>query len=235
MKTFFTADLHHAHASICEKAGRPYGSLEEMHDAMRADWNMRVSPQDRVFVIGDVSFAKKLGGDAWLRSLNGQKFLVAGNHDFSDGMESSKHWAWVKDLAEIRMGSDWIVMCHFPLLSWHRQHKGSFMLHGHCHGNMKYPWRMRRARILDVGVDATVKWLGHYGPVEWDEIREHMASRGIVSLDHHQAPSRLAKWWREFKCWVKTGHTWDKTGSSRMASREMNTCQACGKYEAGPD
>lgn len=37
------------------------------------------------------------------------------------------------------------------------------------------------------------------------------------------------------KCWLKTGHKWDKTGTSRMMSRSMNTCVHCGMYEAGPD
>lgn len=30
-------------------------------------------------------------------------------------------------------------------------------------------------------------------------------------------------------------HVWNKTGTSRMASRTMNTCKRCSIIEAGPD
>lgn len=36
-------------------------------------------------------------------------------------------------------------------------------------------------------------------------------------------------------CWLFYGHSWDKTGSSKMMTRSMNTCEICGKVEAGPD
>jgi len=32
-----------------------------------------------------------------------------------------------------------------------------------------------------------------------------------------------------------TGHIWDKTGTSRLASRSMNKCIYCGIEKAGPD
>jgi hypothetical protein len=40
---------------------------------------------------------------------------------------------------------------------------------------------------------------------------------------------------RRFWCWLFTGHTWDKTGSNRTMSREMNRCNNCDLYEPGPD
>ena len=40
-------------------------------------------------------------------------------------------------------------MCHYPILEWNRCHHGSWMLHGHCHGNLG-PSEFKR---LDVGVD----------------------------------------------------------------------------------
>ena len=42
-------------------------------------------------------------------------------------------------------------------------------------------------------------------------------------------------WWKHFKCWVSTGHKWDKTKTSTMMTNEMNMCVHCDRREAGPD
>lgn len=43
-------------------------------------WNRRVAPQDIVFYLGDFSLSKRAVTE-FLPKLNGQKYLVAGNHD----------------------------------------------------------------------------------------------------------------------------------------------------------
>ena len=48
-------------------------------------------------------------------------------------------------------GRQHIVLCHYAMLVWNKSHHGSWMLHGHSHGTLKYPFA---AKILDVGVDS---------------------------------------------------------------------------------
>jgi calcineurin-like phosphoesterase family protein len=52
------------------------------------------------------------------------------------------------------------------MLSWHGSHRGSWHLHGHCHGRLpEEPEALR----LDVGVDAH-----DYRPWHWEEIKARL-------------------------------------------------------------
>jgi calcineurin-like phosphoesterase family protein len=59
-----------------------------------------------------------------------------------------------------------VVMCHYPLLTWHRAARGAFMLHGHSHSNIAFDPNFRR---LDVGVDAQ-----GYTPIRWQDIKKKL-------------------------------------------------------------
>jgi calcineurin-like phosphoesterase family protein len=82
----------------------------------------------------------------------------------------------IHDYLELNIESRKIVLSHYPFASWNQMHYGSWMLHGHSHGNM--PWFGKR---VDVGVDC---WMG--APVSYHMVKAHMDARGIQSQDHHQ-------------------------------------------------
>lgn len=55
-KVYFTSDTHLFHKSILEKyTARPWASLDEMHDVLRANWNAIVPEDGIVFHLGDLS------------------------------------------------------------------------------------------------------------------------------------------------------------------------------------
>ena len=54
------------------------------------------------------------------------------------------------------LGMTYVVMSHFPMLSWHWQAHGNWMLHGHCHGNLRLPETPQGSGIFDVG--GTTSW-----------------------------------------------------------------------------
>ena len=70
-----------------------------------------------------------------------------------------------------------MVLCHFPMLTWNRSHFGVIHLHGHSHGNMKYPYPMR---IMDVGVDCH-----GMAPISLEQVQERMKDVAAFSADHH--------------------------------------------------
>src|ERR1017187_8378616 len=58
MATWFTADQHFGHKRIIELSGRPFGSVEEMNEAVVDRWNAVVAPDDLVWVLGDFALGR---------------------------------------------------------------------------------------------------------------------------------------------------------------------------------
>ena len=155
---YFTADTHFFHSNIIGMANRPFHSVEEMNQTLIKNWNARVSPSDQIFILGDFTLKGPSIANELLKQLNGEIFLLRGNHDrFVDRKGFQKDaFQWVKDYFELSWQGRWFIMCHFPFLSWNGVHRGSFHLHGHQHNPPEYNLANRAAgvRRLDVGVDA---------------------------------------------------------------------------------
>jgi len=131
---YFTSDLHFGHANIIRYENRPFSSTDEMDRALVARWNARVKPEDTVYILGDVSWygADKTVGI--LKSLNGKKVLIRGNHDdyWLNG-DNLRLFEAVYDYREIKVGGRPVVLSHYPIPFYNRQHKGAVMLYGHVH------------------------------------------------------------------------------------------------------
>jgi len=134
---YFTSDIHHRHKRICEITDRHKVVDQAQHDEWLIElWNRQVTKQDTVYHLGDFSFASKYEDvAAFTTRLNGAIFLLKGNHDKTDNLNKLKsnnliqHWY---DYKEIQIRGITTCMFHFPISSWHKQHYGSFCLHGHC-------------------------------------------------------------------------------------------------------
>ncbi len=192
----FTSDLHYWHNNILHytnrakdlRAGSSVVTLEDMHEALIALYNAKVAPYtDEVYFLGDIMMGG--GSDMPLRMekifsrLNGKKYLIKGNHDYkyADQPWFSKHFEWVKDVHELKVkGYPMMVLCHFPMFSWHGMGRNSIMVHGHCHGNIdKANLATRR---IDVGVDGMYS---NYAPLSIDEVTRIMKDRKVELVDHH--------------------------------------------------
>ena len=112
MRIFVTADLHFNHKNILTSkrdgngklvhAGRPFTFKEEMNEVLIQNWNNRVTPEDAVFVLGDVSFGGTYETIDLCSRLNGIKVLVMGNHDRK----------WTKTFCK-RCGFDFVFKHYF--------------------------------------------------------------------------------------------------------------------------
>lgn len=179
MRTWFTADLHLGHANVIKYAERPFADVEEMNTELVRRWKAIVQPKDHVYLLGDFYFGPRGGAGPIIRDLPGVKYLVPGNHDKHSRKDGffTLSFKWVKDLAEISVEGQHIVLCHYALLTWNRMHYSSWMLHGHSHGSLK---ENPNARRLDVGVDC---W--NYAPVSFEEIKDAMTKKTFQPTDHH--------------------------------------------------
>ena len=168
MARFFTADHHFGHGGARGRFGRPFASAAAMDAAMVARWNVVVAADDEVWHLGDFAVRQPATRVAeLLGTLAGTKHLVVGNND-GPATTGLAGWASEQHYAELEEGGTFLVLCHYPLRSWHRMGRGALNLHGHSHGRLA-----PLPRQVDVGVDAF-----DFCPVTFATIRSHLAQRG---------------------------------------------------------
>ena len=186
MTTWFVSDTHFNHRNILNYTERPWGSVEEMNEALIDGWNSVVGRNETVYHLGDITMGRRTEFPAILERLHGDITLVPGNHDQFRTIKliEKRYNHRPLPLREIKVEGQRIVMCHFAMRIWNRSHHGSWHLYGHSHGNLEAnPW----GRSMDVGVDANAARGFGYRPISFEEVREVMNSRQVKLLegDHH--------------------------------------------------
>lgn len=187
---FFTSDLHVSHRNIVKFTDRGVATTQEQHDEWLTElWNSQVKPGDLVYHLGDFSFAK--GADSVrsiLRRLNGQKIFIKGNHDRTEHLVRMQEEGLIvkwSHYEEIKVADTPTVLFHFPIASWHKQARGSWHLHGHCHGNLKQ--HHINGKMLDVGLDNAYNIYGeHRLFTEEDIALEMLRKEKYISDDHRE-------------------------------------------------
>lgn len=80
-KIFLTSDTHFGHSKDFLYSPRGFPSIQEHDEAIIANWNSVVGPDDIVYHLGDVMLGDNEHGMECLRRLNGNIKIVSGNHD----------------------------------------------------------------------------------------------------------------------------------------------------------
>src|SRR5579883_2407308 len=151
MAVFFTSDTHFGHGNIIKLCGRPFANASEMDELLIARWNETVAPGDTVYHLGDFCYRNEQGADAYLRKLNGEIHLIAGNHDEKTLSLHAHLFASVSLMLEIKPGGQRIVLCHYPMREWNGAWQGFVHFFGHVHVRLEHSpcWHS-----LDVGLDS---------------------------------------------------------------------------------
>lgn len=164
-RTWVTADPHFGHANICKFTNsdgskvRPWDDVNEMDAALIKNWNDRVHSQDRVYLLGDVTFTAK-NMHKYISQLSGRICLVPGNHD---PKKMRKYFELFDDVRGYVQRNGWI-MSHIPI------HPGSLgrwglNIHGHLHGNHVKIGDAPDLRYVCVSVEHT-----DFAPVELTQL-----------------------------------------------------------------
>lgn len=147
---WFTSDLHLMHPAIVNHCKRPI-SVEDHDQWLIERINQRVSKKDTLYILGDVSMTNRVNTERLVQQINGNKHLIAGNHD-----KNLKNCPVFKSVSQIKnvtfkIGKQELlfILCHYPIASWEDKVKGSYHLHGHTHNRF-----VNQGRTCDVGVDA---------------------------------------------------------------------------------
>ncbi len=162
-RVFITADTHFYDELIMKCERDCFKSIESMHTTLISNWNKVVSDDDIVYVLGD--FAKQ-GVDAatvsvLLKSLNGRKRLVMGNHDNLSPEEYRRAgFEMVYDVPIIVDGF-WIFS-HEPLYITEKMPYANVF--GHVHSNPNYK------DVSSRGFCACSERTG-FGPVLFDNVK----------------------------------------------------------------
>lgn len=167
---YYTSDLHFNHASIIKYENRPFTDSKEMDRSLIEKWNSKVRGGDEVYVLGDFAFSNGIYANSLLHRLNGQKFMIIGNHDafLQDKTFDKNLFVWTRYYAKINDSGRKVILFHYPIAVWDCAHHGAIHLYGHVHSNTTghHPLLLKLPdTAINVGVD-----VNDYEPKTLDEL-----------------------------------------------------------------
>ena len=139
MKNYYISDLHLGHENAMKRFDhRPFKTLEEQDKVIIENINRVVTPQDNLFLLGDVSWYKPDKTAELIKQIKCKnRYLIVGNHDsWIKDSKCRKLFQGVYDLKRVNDNGRIVVLCHFPLAVWDQSHRGSYHLYGHVHDNL---------------------------------------------------------------------------------------------------
>lgn len=176
---WFTSDHHFGHKNIIPYADRPLETLEEMNKVLIEKWNSKVKKNDFVYHLGDFALCNTSFLNKILDQLNGNVFLIKGNHD-DTALKCKNRFEWIKDYHEMKVedsdatkGKQMIVLMHYAMRVWNKSHYGSWQLFGHSHGNLP---DKETSLSFDVGVDCH-----DFYPISYNEVKVIMSKKKCIS------------------------------------------------------
>lgn len=177
--TFFTSDTHFGHANIIRLCNRPFKDVEEMNEKLVENWNKVVPENGTVFHLGDFAFG---GSGLWnsiIPRLNGQIYLIMGNHDRKNLRQGyMDKFVSVIPQMQIDIEGRSVYLNHYPFLCYGGSYRGEdsvWQLFGHVHsGPLSSGADSDRLVHLfpyqyDVGVDNN-----NFTPISWNQVKERI-------------------------------------------------------------
>jgi calcineurin-like phosphoesterase family protein len=189
------------HHNIMEYCGRDFPNVHEMNHCIISNWNNQVGQTSNVYVVGDLTMKTWHHARQYLHRLNGNIFIVPGNHDLGGWLRKPKDIADLEFVGRyphmvlkefggrvrvippefvVREDGQRIILSHYSMRVWHHSYRGTWHLWGHSHSEMP-----PHGASFDCGVDNAYKLLGKYRPFTFGEVKEQMAKLQPILLDHH--------------------------------------------------
>lgn len=78
---YFTSDLHFGHDKLFLYGPRGFTNIQEHDETIIKNWNSIVTPDDIVYVLGDLMLNDNAHGVECVNKLNGHLKVILGNHD----------------------------------------------------------------------------------------------------------------------------------------------------------
>ncbi len=176
-KIFYIADWHYDHRDIIFVDNRPFASVSEMNHQMIERWNRTVTPNDIVYILGDMFACSQKDAALILGQLHGTKVLIKGNHDLCDHPAFSHHFQSIADYMEIEDHGQTVVLCHYPIPCFNNHFDGWYHLYGHVHMGFEWELTLQAQKAMEdrghlcqmYNVGAMLPWMD-YTPRTLDQI-----------------------------------------------------------------
>lgn len=134
-KVFLIGDTHFGHRNVIKYCSRPFSSVEEMNETLIDNWNKQVRKNDEVFMMGDFALSGKDNLIQWGKRLNGNKYLIKGNHDeasLATYQEAGFKYVYNHSI----IYKDFFILSHYPQFI---QKNGVYAnIFAHIHTNPAY-------------------------------------------------------------------------------------------------
>lgn len=190
MAQYFIADTHFGHKNILKFDNRNFETIEEHDNTLIKNWNNTVGADDDVFILGDISWHNVTKTIEIVKSLNGIKHLIVGNHDkkLLKDKEFRSLFVEITDYKELSLpDGKGIVLCHYPIPCFNRHRYGWYHLYGHVHNTpewdimerIKYEIRTSSGKpCLMFNVGVMLDYM-RYSPKTLDEILHNTTNNSV--------------------------------------------------------
>jgi len=203
----FASDFHLGHNRDFIYKARGFEAIRD-HDQWILQSLSEIGAHDHLYYLGDFALNTTPAQvmEFFRRIHCNNIFYIWGNHESSTGKIYSetkdallsgledkfeaypitvKNVTFLGNVHQATINHQRIVMQHYAPLIWDKSHRGSWALCGHSHGSCKeiLP-QATKGKILDVGVDVAMKYLGR--PFFWfEDIVKIMNRKELVAVDRH--------------------------------------------------
>ena len=116
-----SSDLHLGHSKNFIYEPRGFESVQEHDETIIKNWNELVSPDDDVYLLGDLMLNDNEHGMKCLGRLNGRLHLIRGNHDsderwklYADSWNVVELCGWA---TQLRISKQSIFLSHYPTIT----------------------------------------------------------------------------------------------------------------------
>lgn len=197
MNIYFSSDFHYGHKNIVKGISdwedkspcRDFNTMEEHNETLIQNINKTVSWDSVLYFMGDWS----LGGRDSIWKFRNRLYVrtihfIGGNHDHhirnnsilktDDGFRNARSFfTSYNEILEKKIGGQSMVLCHYPMRSWHKANRGSIQLYGHEHDSYYF---YDNYKSMNVGIDTHPQ----FRPYHLEEILFIMKNKD--NLGHHE-------------------------------------------------
>lgn len=117
---YFTSDLHFGHQKEFLYEPRGFKDIQTHNKTIISNWNNLIKPTDTVYVLGDLMLSNTDKGLKNVRQLQGEIFIILGNHDTSNRIEEYNKLPNVKDICYatvIKYNNYHFYLSHYPTIT----------------------------------------------------------------------------------------------------------------------